>query len=359
MRILAIDTSCDETSAAVTENNTILSNIIWSQAALHAKFGGIVPSLAQRQHEERIDWVIERAIKNSKVKIKDFTAIAVTIGPGLAIALGVGIDRAKKLAEKYNKPIIPVNHIEGHLLSCLAQPNTENLKFKIKNLKLPALGLVVSGGTTLLVLIEKIGKYKILAETQDDALGEALDKAARLLGLGYPGGAVLEKFAREGNFEAYSLPLPLAKDKIKNRFSYSGLKTAFVRLVSSIKNPSKQEIADLAASFQEVAFEHLVKVLEYQVLDIKCQNLLLGGGVANNLRLRKKLRNFCRQHGITLHIPYNKKLYGDNAAMIGVAAYLKLKTKNESLKKYLNYKSIDRNSRARIDSPLLEDNKLT
>lgn len=185
MLILAIDTSCDETAVAVTNNTEVLSNCIWSQASLHASFGGVFPSLAQRQHIERIDYVVDKAVKSAKIDIKDVDAIAVTIGNGLSIALGVGINKAKELAVKYNKPLIPVSHTESHLLSPFVNSK--------QDIKFPCLGLVLSGGTTVLAIVKGIGSYEILAETSDDALGEALDKGARLLGLGYPGGAILEK----------------------------------------------------------------------------------------------------------------------------------------------------------------------
>src|SRR3990167_2446837 len=225
MTILAIDTSCDETAAAVTRGNQILSNVIWSQALLHAKWGGVVPSLAKRLHGERIGWVVEKAVKSSKLKVKSFDAVAVTVGPGLAIALEVGIAKAKELALKWYKPLIPVNHLEGHILSPLAR--SQSMIYDLSPvINFPVLGLVISGGHTELVAIEKIGQYKILARTMDDALGEALDKAARMLGLGYPGGAVLEKLAREGNPSVYKLTLPLLGRENQGKFSYSGLKTA-------------------------------------------------------------------------------------------------------------------------------------
>src|SRR3989339_1192385 len=267
MKILAIDTSCDETAVAITHNTKVVSNKIWSQAVLHASFGGVMPSLAQRQHQERIDYIVNRAMLNAKCQMLNIDAIAVTIGPGLGIALGVGINKAKELAIKYKLPLIPVNHVEGHLLSSFV------------NSKFPMLGLVLSGGTTMLCLVKNIGDYEILAETSDDALGEALDKAARLLGFGYPGGAILEKIARLGNPNKYKLPIPLINDVVKNRFSYSGLKTAFVRLFSTIKDPNKQDVADLAASFQNVAFEHVLRVLEFQSKNQKFEikNLLAGG----------------------------------------------------------------------------------
>lgn len=339
MIILAIDTSCDETAAAVTRNSEIVSSVIWSQSSLHANFGGVIPSLAQRQHQERIDFVIQKALGNRDLAL-DIDAIAVTIGPGLAIALGVGINKARELAIKHKKPFIPINHIEAHLLSPFV-----NSKFKILNSKFPMFGLVLSGGTTVLCLVKGIGDYEMLAETVDDALGEALDKAARLLGLGYPGGAILEKFARSGNPNKYNLPLPLQNDKVKNRFSYSGLKTAFVRLVETIKDPTKEDISDLAASFQSVAFDHILKVLEYHC-SLKVTSLLFGGGVANNTELKKRLRKLCKKHGIKLHVPYTKKLNGDNAAMIGVCAYLKYKDYN--LKEFFDYDSVDRNPRLKL-----------
>ncbi len=356
MNILAIDTSCDETAVAITHNTEIVSNIVWSQAALHSSFGGVMPSLAQRQHQERIDFVVDKALKVSKTSIDNIDAIAVTIGNGLGIALGVGINKAKELAIKYNKPLIPVSHTEAHLLSSFARP--KNTIYDIPHNTFPCFGLVLSGGTTVLCLIKAIGEYEILAETSDDAIGEALDKGARLLGLGYPGGAILEKFAKNGDPKKYQLPLPLHQDKIKNRFSYSGLKTAFVRLFNEIKDPNKQDIADLAASFQSVAFDHIEKVLEYQFNNLaikQCKNLLFGGGVANNVEIKKRLRKLCKKHVVSLRVPYTKKLNGDNAGMIGVCAYLKnknLNTKklNDKYGGIKNIELIDRNPRLKLST---------
>lgn len=348
MIILAIDTSCDETAVAVVENIQVVSSSIWSQSALHASFGGVLPSLAQRQHQARIDFVIQKALGTKYKNFKDIDAIAVTVGPGLAIALEVGINKAKELAVKYKKPLIPVNHIEGHLLSSFAQPYS--IQPKAYSIKFPSLGLVLSGGTTVLCLVKGIGDYEILAETADDALGEALDKAARLLGLGYPGGAILEKFAKTGDPKKYRLPLPLQNDVIKNRFSYSGLKTAFVRLFDDIDKPNKQDIADLASSFQSRAFDHILKVLEYQIrhMPYAVSHMLLGGGVATNIELRKRLRKVCKKNNIIMHTPYRLKLCGDNAAMIGVTAYLKIKSEKLKIKNYYDYNSIDRNPKLKI-----------
>jgi N6-L-threonylcarbamoyladenine synthase len=323
MKILSIDTSCDETAAAVTEETKILSNIVWSQASAHAKFGGVMPSLAQRMHAERIDWVIEQAMVNGKCKMENLDYMAVTVGPGLSIALGVGVDKAKELAIKYKKPLIAINHLEGHILSPFAVPRDS--RFKIQDSRFPSLGLVVSGGNTILVKINKIGSHDTLAQTTDDALGEALDKAARMLGLGYPGGAILEKIARLGNPKMYSLPVPLAGQEQRKIFSYSGLKTAMSRLVESEKPLTKEKIYNLAASFQDVAFTHLVRVISHVVRqsNIKYSDLLVGGGVIANIDLRKRLRNFGKEFGISVHFPYTTKLTGDNAAMVGVAAHFK------------------------------------
>jgi N6-L-threonylcarbamoyladenine synthase len=343
MKILAIDTATDETSAAVAQGTKVLSSVIWSQASLHAKWGGVVPSLAQREHEKRIDWVVEKAIQKSKIKAQNLDAIAVTAGPGLAIALGVGVEKAKRLAKQYNKPLIAVNHIEGHILSSLAGPKTPKLSF-------PAIALTVSGGNTTLTYVENIGKYKILAQTRDDALGEALDKAARMLGLGYPGGPILEKLARNGKPEAFPLPLPMAGQENEGAFSYSGLKTAMWRLVEQTKrerggNLTKKDIENLAASFQSMAFKHLVRVSSSTIrnLGIVVQDLLVGGGVSANVELRRLLRKMGKGLGLTVGFPYSQKLMTDNAAMIGVVAGFKAKRGE-----YANPYKIDREASVKI-----------
>lgn len=333
MKILAIDTSCDETAAAVVDGVNILSNVIWSQASYHAKFGGVMPSLARRMHEERIDWIIEKCIKSSKgiTSIKDIDAIAVTIGPGLSIALGVGVSKAKELAIKYNKKLIAVNHLEGHLLSSFA-----NSKLQISNYKFPILGLVISGGNTVLVKINKIGSYEILAQTTDDALGEALDKGARMLDLGYPGGAILEKMAKLGDKSKFTLPVPIAGQEKRQIFTYSGIKTAMMREIAKTGNLNKQNICDLSASYQNVAFKHIERVLDYILRTYNFKNtvLLAGGGVSANTEIRKRLRKICKSHNIKTLFPPSKKLYGDNAAMIGIAAFL-----NQN---FISLKEIDR-----------------
>lgn len=340
MKILSIDTSCDETAASVTEGVSVLSNIVWSQAAAHAKFGGVMPSLAQRMHEERIDFVINKALGTKHKDLKGIDAVAVTVGPGLSIALGVGVNKAKELARKYHKKLIAVNHLEGHVLS----PLSNNNKLE-EEIKFPAFGLVVSGKNTILIKINKIGEYETLATTVDDALGEALDKAARMLGLGYPGGYIMEKFSKLGNLKKYKLPIPLAGQEQRRIFSYSGIKTAMMRLIESAKPFTKEKIYYLAASFQDTAFTHLLRVISFVIREsnLNISDLLVGGGVAANTELRKRLRKLGKEYNLNVHFPYSNKLTGDNAAMIGVAAYFMAKEE-----KYVKPEVIDRNPSLKI-----------
>ncbi len=315
MLILAIDTSCDDTSSAVLHDTTVLSNIISSQVEAHAQWGGVVPSIARREHELLIDPVIKKALQMAKVTIEEVDAIAVTYGPGLAIALGVGIAKAQELGRTYNKPLIGVNHMEGHLLSVLANQSTDMLQF-------PSLGLLVSGNHTELIEVQAIGSYKMLGQALDDAIGEAFDKVARALGLGYPGGAMLAKLAKQGYDKAYNLPVPLHGVKTLD-FSYSGVKAAVMRVVKEKQELSQQDAADIAASFQRVAIQHIIDRTKRALESQQFHSLLLGGGVAANLLLRKELRTLCKKFGVKLLIPSNKKYCMDNAAMIGVAAYFK------------------------------------
>ena len=317
MTVLAIETSCDETSAAVVINGEIKSNVVWSQVKLHSPWGGVVPSIAKRAHQDRIDQIIEQALNEARIEKADL--VAVTVGPGLAIALEVGILKAKELAKKWSVPLVAVNHLEGHILA--SAPDEEWT---------PALALVVSGGHTELIWIEKKGKYKVIAKTADDALGEALDKAAKMMGLPYPGGPVIEKMAKQGRVGAYKLPMPLRGRENEGRFSYSGLKTALLRLIEKIKEENgldEKTIQNLAASYQEACFEHLIRVVKVKALpyltDGKTKNLLVGGGVVINKRLQEKLKELGKELGIKIHFPREKKLCGDNAGMIGLAGYYK------------------------------------
>lgn len=338
MKILAIETSCDETCAAVVEDGKILSNIVSSQIELHKEWGGVVPSIARRAHEQKIEEVINKSILDARCQMLEIDAIAVTQGPGLAIALEVGIRHAKELATKLNKPFIAVNHIEGHVLSPLAQ----NEQFTINNLQFPAMALVVSGKHTDLIYVPKIGEYKIIASTIDDALGEALDKAARMLGFGYPGGAEIGKAAALGDPKKYPLPLPMLGREDHNQFSYSGLKAAFLRLV----NQSPNDVNDLAASFQDTAFRHLTRVLNKSLDSFETKDILVGGGVAASEELRRRLTELADFRGMRAHFPA-KGLYGDNAAMIGIAAYYKA-LRGE----FSKLDSVDRLPRWRIDQSM-------
>ena len=328
MLILSIDTSCDETSVAVTEGRRILSNEIYSQILIHKKWGGVVPSLAKRAHEERIGWVIEEALKNvgnrHACSLQNINYLAVTYGPGLAVALEVGIAKVKEMAEKYHKKIIPVNHMEGHIYSCFAQNRNGNPKIEFN---FPYLALLVSGGHTELVIVKDHVSYKILGETIDDAAGEALDKAAKMLGLGYPGGPVIERLAKLGNPHYHEFPRPLIRSKNLN-FSFSGLKTSFFYYIKNLKEEERViNLNNLASSYQEAVFDSLLNKLELAIKQTGIKNILAAGGVLANLSLRRKIRQLVNKHKGKVLFPPFKTLYGDNAAMIGVAAYFKAKKK--------------------------------
>lgn len=319
MKILAIDTSCDETAAAVVEGQRVLSNVIYSQVLIHKKWGGVVPSLAKRAHEERIDLVINEALKKTSINKVDY--IAVTQGPGLAVALEVGIKKAKELAKKHNKKIIAVNHLEGHIYSPFVQNSQGNPKIEFN---FPYLALVISGGHTEFVIFKDHLEYEVIGSTLDDAAGEALDKAAKLLGLGYPGGAVIERLAREeNNKDYYRFPRPMLKSNDLN-FSFSGLKTSFYYFLK--KNPiSNLSIAKLSSSFQQAVFETVIKKTEKAINQTKITSLIVGGGVIANQYLRKLFKELMKNHQGKIIFPSYKYLTGDNAAMIGVVASFKAK----------------------------------
>ena len=321
--ILAIDTSCDETCAAVTQGRKVLSNVVASQINIHQKYGGVVPHLAKRAHQAKIEFVVKEATTRSLLADRQgdssLDAIAVTVGPGLAPALEVGIDYAKKLALKWHKPLIAINHMEGHLLSSLAQPNTPGCR------NIPprgGIGLLVSGGHTQLILVKKIGQYQLLGETLDDAAGEALDKLAKMLKLGYPGGPIIEALAKNGNPDSIKLPIPMQYSKNLN-FSFSGLKTAALYLISPRGersfHPGVEFIYDMCAGFQKAIAVSLTTKLKKAIDQYQPKALLLGGGVFANLYLRRQVRSAAKP--LPVFIPYSKKLFTDNAAMIGVAAY--------------------------------------
>ncbi len=319
--VLAIDTSCDETASSVVCGRRVLSNVIYSQVLMHKEWGGVVPSIARRAHEERIEWVVTEALKKSKRSIEEIDAIAVTYGPGLAIALEVGIRYAQELARKYHKPIVRVNHMEGHLYSPFVQNSNGNPR---REFQFPYLGLLVSGGHTELVLFKDHLRYEILGETVDDAAGEALDKAARMLGFGYPGGPVIERLAKQvGNVDNYIFPRPMMKSGDLN-FSFSGLKTALLYKIRKMDDTEKnREIGYLASSFQEAVFRTLIKKTERAMTETGINRLLVGGGVAVNQYLRQLMRELAKKHKGSVYFPALKYLNYDNAAMIGIVGALR------------------------------------
>jgi N6-L-threonylcarbamoyladenine synthase len=340
MKILAIETSCDDTCASVLIDDRVQSNMVSSQTDLYKEWGGVVPDIAKRAHMERIRPVIEMALKRAKIKMEEIEVIAVTKGPGLAIALSVGVNTARELAIKYNKPLVAVNHIEGHILANLAK---NKLGKPEREIKFPALALTVSGGHTKIVWIKKIGNYEVVGETLDDAAGEALDKAAKLLGLGYPGGPVIEIIAKKATGGVVKLPKPLADKKILD-YSFSGLKTSFYY---QIKDWSKEKInsnlANLAADFQDAVFELLIRKFKLAIEKYQPKTLLASGGVLANLELRKRLRKMAREYKLPILMPVKKILNTDNAAMIGVAGYYRALRKD-----FADPKTLDRDPRWEI-----------
>jgi N6-L-threonylcarbamoyladenine synthase len=321
--ILAIDTSCDETSVAISRDDCILSNVIYSQVEIHKKWGGVVPNLARINHQEKLPQVIEQALKRAKLKIEEIDVVAVTVGPGLAIALEVGIRTAKEICEKYHKKFIAINHMEGHLLSPFIKGESK-LRVDLVGLRYPGIGLLVSGGHTQLVRVEEIGKYKIIGDTLDDAAGEAFDKVAKMLELGYPGGPIVAKLAEEGR-PIYKLPVPMLKSHDLN-FSFSGLKTAALYFLRNFKGEKNHQfICDFCASFEFAVVDSIRRKLEKSLKLFPAEFILCGGGVMNNLALRKMVRRVAKNHAIPAFFPVKKMFNSDNAAMIAVAGFYRAK----------------------------------
>ena len=310
--ILAVESSCDETAAAVVKNGRdVLSDVIYSQIDFHEVYGGVVPEIASRMHIEKINPVIRQALSDASMSFSDIDAIAVTYGPGLVGALLVGVAEAKALAYALKKPLVPVHHIEGHISANYIED---------KNLEPPFICMVVSGGHTHLVKVEDYGRYSILGRTHDDAAGEAFDKVARAIGLGYPGGPKLEKAARSGNPQAISFPRAQVREHPLD-FSFSGLKSAVLNYINECRMKGIEIVrADVAASFQaavvDVIVEHTMRAA--QMYEVK--KIALAGGVASNSVLRSAMETGCRDKGYSFFCP-SPRLCTDNAAMIGAAAY--------------------------------------
>ena len=310
--ILAIESSCDETAASVVKNGrTILSNIISSQIQLHTIYGGVVPEIASRKHIEKINQVIEAALDEAKMELEQMTAIAVTYGPGLVGALLVGVAEAKAIAYGAKKPLIGVHHIEGHVsANFIEHPDLEP----------PFVCLIVSGGHTHLVIVKDYGEFEIIGRTRDDAAGEAFDKVARAVGLGYPGGPKIDKAAKEGNPHAIEFPRGKV-DGAPYDFSFSGLKSCVLNYINHAKMLGEEIcVPDLVASFQNSVVDSLVSRAVSAAKEFGYLKLAIAGGVASNTALRAGMEASCRKEGLSFYYP-SPVFCTDNAAMIGVAGY--------------------------------------
>jgi len=314
--ILAIESSCDETAAAVVRNGReVLSNVISSQIALHTLYGGVVPEIASRKHIEKINQVIEAALSEADVALHDIDAVGVTYGPGLVGALLVGVAEAKAIAYAAKKPLIGVHHIEGHIAANFIEH---------EELEPPFFSLVVSGGHTHLVRVKDYGSFDIIGRTRDDAAGEAFDKVARAIGLGYPGGPKIDKVAKEGNPEAILFPRAHVEDAPYD-FSFSGLKSAVLNYINGCRMKGEDfNQADVAASFQKAVTDVLVANAMHAAEEYHVDKFAIAGGVASNSALRAAMRAACEERQIEFYYP-SPVYCTDNAAMIGTAAYYEYK----------------------------------
>ena len=312
MNILAIESSCDETAAAVVQDGRkVLSNIISSQIEIHKLYGGVVPEIASRKHIEKVIQVVDEALKEASLTMDEIDAVAVTYGPGLVGALLVGVSAAKSIAFAHNKPLIGVHHIEGHI----SANYIEN-----EELEPPFLCLVVSGGHTNLVIVKDYGEYEVLGKTRDDAAGEAFDKVARAIGLGYPGGPKIQKISEEGNKDAIAFPRAKVADNPFD-FSFSGLKSSVLNYINSCEMKGEEiNKADIAASFQEAVVAVLVSHTIEGAKQLGFKKIAMAGGVASNTVLREEMKEACERRGFMFYHP-SPILCTDNAAMIGAAAY--------------------------------------
>ena len=322
IKILAIETSCDETAASVLTGTLskapkfkINSSVVKSQIDIHKKTGGVVPEVAARAHIENIKPVVDKALKDAKVNLNKLDYIAVTSGPGLIVSLIVGTEFAKGLATASSKPLLPVNHMEGHLYSAFHH-NPEKVKF-------PVLSIIVSGGHTMLVLVKDFKNYKVIGSTVDDAAGEAFDKVGKLLNLPYPGGPEISRLALKGKTDI-NFPRPIIDEKNYN-FSFSGLKTAVLYYLDKFKGKlSNQQKADIAMSFQNAVVDVITSKAEAACKQYKCKTIALSGGVAANKPLREALKQMSKRNSINFTVP-DFELCTDNAQMIAIAAYFNLK----------------------------------
>ena len=311
-RILGIETSCDETAVGVVEDGTtVRSSVVASQVDLHARFGGVVPEIASRAHLELINPVIAEALVEAGAEISDLTAVAACSGPGLAGSLLVGVSAAKAIALTANIPYVGVNHLEGHLYAAFCEE---------PDLEPPLVFLLVSGGHTMIVAMEGHGRYRLLGQTVDDAAGEAFDKVARLLGLGYPGGPAIDRVATVGNPEAVNFPRPMLDEGYD--FSFSGLKTA---VATYLRREPDAEVADVAASFQDAVVEVCITKLLRAAGAVEAKTVVIGGGVAANSRLRTRLLDEAEADGRRAFLP-SPSLCTDNGAMIAAAAWWRLRS---------------------------------
>ncbi|MBR6567645.1 MAG: tRNA (adenosine(37)-N6)-threonylcarbamoyltransferase complex transferase subunit TsaD [Clostridia bacterium] len=312
MKILAIESSCDETAASVVENGReVLSNVVASQVAEHKIYGGVVPEIASRRHAEAISSVTRKALEDAQCELSDIDAIAVTYAPGLIGALLVGVNYAKSLSYAGNIPLIPVHHLRSHIAANYITH---------KDLKPPFFCLVVSGGNTLMAEVKDYTDFNIIGRTRDDAAGEALDKAARTMGIPYPGGLNLDRLAKDGDSTAYKFPTP----KVENApydFSFSGLKTSVINIIHNARQKGEEiNERDLGASFMKSVSSCLCKNTEKAMKDFGHKTLVLAGGVSANSVLRADIESMCKRNGWKLYLP-ELSLCGDNAAMVGAQGY--------------------------------------
>ena len=320
MYILAIESSCDETSVAVTRGREVLSNVVSTQIKEHAKYGGVVPEIASRRHCEAISLVCDKALKDANLTYKDINAIAVTFAPGLIGALLVGVNFAKGLAKSLSVPLIPVHHLRSHIAAnYITNPKLEP----------PFLCLLVSGGNSHIIKVNDYCSFEVIGRTRDDAAGECFDKTARALGLSYPGGVMLDKIAKDGNPNTYPLPTPSVSGSVYD-FSFSGLKTAVINTVHNLNQKGEEIIVpDMAAAVRKKVCDIVINNTLLAAENTKSTKICVAGGVSANSELRRRMKEECKNRGYELYIP-DLQYCGDNAAMVGVQAFYEYQNGNIS-----------------------------